>query len=44
MEVELFRRTPRGLAESKAQDETFHKLFLQASRKEIFQGSLPTAT
>jgi len=44
MELELFRRTPGGLAESKAPDETFHKSFSQASRKEIFQGSLPTTT
>jgi hypothetical protein len=44
MELELFRRTPGGHAESKAPDETFHKLFLKASRKEIFQGSLPTTS
>jgi hypothetical protein len=44
MELELFRRTPGGRKESKASDEDFHKSFLQASRKEIFQGSLPTTT
>jgi hypothetical protein len=36
MELELFRRTPGGHAESKTANKTFHKSFLQASRKEIF--------
>jgi hypothetical protein len=38
------RRIPGGLLESKAPDQTFHKLFLEASRKEIFQRRLPTTT
>jgi hypothetical protein len=40
--IGALKKNTRRTWGSKVADETFHKLFLRASRKMIFQGCLPT--